>query len=217
LNNVILQDNIQDYWCWLIDHIHGYSVHGTYCFLTSQDEHQVGGANNDVWHKLVPAKVSLFAWHLFQDGIPTRSNLVRRKVLQHNDNLCVGGCDINETVDHLFIGCALFGSVWYLVCHWLEFSFVFPGSIKDHHFQFIHLAGSPRASHFYFKVIWLACAWVIWKDRNNCVFKNAAIDPHNIVEKVKLNSFLWLSSNCVPLAFDFHDWWINPLLCMGVM
>jgi len=35
LNNVILQENIQDYWRWLLDLIQGYLVHGTYRFLTS--------------------------------------------------------------------------------------------------------------------------------------------------------------------------------------
>jgi len=91
LNNVILQDNIQDYWRWLLDPIHDYSVCETYCFLTSVDEPVADGENNNVWHKLVPSKVSLFAWRLLQDRIPTRSNLVMRHVLQPNDNFVLEG------------------------------------------------------------------------------------------------------------------------------
>lgn len=49
---------------------------------------------------------------------------------------------------------------------------------------------------------------------NNCVFNNKVLDPLSIVEKVKVNSFLWLSSNVAPLSFDFYDWWRYPLLCM---
>jgi hypothetical protein len=75
--------------------------------------------------------------------------------------------------------------------------------------------GIPRSSDLYFKVIWLASAWEMWKERNNRVFKNMIINPHNILEKVKLNSFLWISSNHGPIAFGFHDWWRHPLLCMG--
>jgi len=59
--------------------------------------------------------------------------LVQRHVLQPNDSLCVGGCGLIETTDHLFIGCESFGRVWFLVSHWLGFSFVPPGSIKDHY------------------------------------------------------------------------------------
>jgi len=59
-NNVVLQENIQDRW-WLLDPIHGYTVHGTYQFLTTLPEPLVAGVLKDVWHKLVPTKISLFA------------------------------------------------------------------------------------------------------------------------------------------------------------
>jgi len=108
-----------------------------YRFLTSGDDLVAGGANNNVWHKLVPSKVSLFAWRLLQNKIPTRSNLVRRHVLQPNGNFCVGGCGTIETTYHLFIGCDIFRSVWHLVCHWLDISFVYPGWVNDHIFSLL--------------------------------------------------------------------------------
>jgi hypothetical protein len=217
LNNVILHENLQDHWRWLLDPVHGYSVSGTYRFLTSLEDQVVVATDTDVWHKLVPTKVFLFAWRLLKDRIPTRSNLARRHVLQSNDTLCVGGCGFIETTKHLVLGCQLFGKVWYLLCRWLGISYVLPGSVADHFYQFTHLAGMSRASYSYLKVIWLACVWAIWKERNNYIFKNAAFDPYNIVEKVKLNSFLWLSSSFVTMAFDFHDWWRHPLLCIGAV
>jgi len=150
---------MQDYWRWLLDPIHCYSVHGTYRFLTSYEEPVVDGFYNNVWHKLVPSKVSLFAWRLLQDRVPTRVNLVRRHVLQPNDNLRVGGCGNIETADHLFLGCNLSESVWYLICNWLGISYVSPVLHTDHFLQFSNLAGMPRSSYTYFKVIWLASTW----------------------------------------------------------
>jgi len=100
----------------LLDLIHKYTVNGTYRFLTTLEDHVTDVASLDVWHKLVPSKVSLFAWRLLQDRISTRSNLVCRHVIQPTDNLCVGGCGSPETNDHLFIRCDLFGRTWYLVC-----------------------------------------------------------------------------------------------------
>jgi len=156
LNNVILQENVQDHWRWLLDPIHGYSIRGTYRFLTSADEPMVTSDYNDVWHKLVLAKFSIFAWRLLLDRVPTRSNLVRRHVLEPNDSMCVGGCGNIETTDHLFLECDLFRNVWYLICHWLGISFVYPGHIKELYLQFSQLAGMPGASYSYLKVIWLA-------------------------------------------------------------
>jgi len=217
LNNVILQVNTSDSWRWLLNPIHGYSVRGTYRFLTSADEPLHGVAVNNVWHKLVPSKVSIFAWRLLQDIIPTGSNLVHRQVLQPDNILCVSGCGFVELVDHLFVACNLFGRVWSLICNWLGISFVCPGSITDHFLHFTQVAGMPRSTYVFFKVIWLASSWAIWKARNNRVFTNADIDPHDIFERVKRNSFLWLSMNVVPIAFSFHDWFRHPLFCMGVM
>lgn len=82
------------------------------------------GSKHDVWHKEVPSKVSLFAWRLLQDRLPTEDNLVRRHALQPNDNLCVGGYGSIETAYHFFIGCAYFGNVWNLIYQWLDISFV---------------------------------------------------------------------------------------------
>jgi len=131
----------------MLDPIHGYSVRGTYRFLTTRAEPATKNVINNVWHKLVPSKVSLFAWRLLQDRIPTKSNLVRRHILQPNDNLRVGGCCDTETSYHLFIGCALFGNVWNLVCQWLGIYLVFPESIKEHYLQFTQIATLPRATH----------------------------------------------------------------------
>ena len=66
--------------------IHGYSVRGTYRFLTSFEEPMNKGANFMVWHKSVPSKASLFTCRLLQDKIPTKTNLERRGVLQPMDN-----------------------------------------------------------------------------------------------------------------------------------
>jgi len=79
------------------------------------------------------------------------------------------------------------------------------------------MAGMPCFTYSYFKVIWLACTWVLWKEMNNRVFKNTTSNPYSLLEKVKLNSFLWLKTNQVSFAYGYHDWWRHLLLCMGVL
>jgi len=51
LHNIVLQDHIRDRWRWLLDHINGYSVKGTYYFLTTVDAPPESGLFDDVWHK----------------------------------------------------------------------------------------------------------------------------------------------------------------------
>jgi len=87
VTNIFLQNNTHDFWRWILDPTHGYSVRGAYHFLTSQAEPATENVISTVWHRLVPSKVSLFAWRLLQDRISTKSNLVRRHILQPNDNI----------------------------------------------------------------------------------------------------------------------------------
>lgn len=60
LHDIVLQDHLPNRWGWLLDPISGYSVKGTYNFLTTTDEPIARGSFDDVWHKNVPLKVSIF-------------------------------------------------------------------------------------------------------------------------------------------------------------
>lgn len=71
----------------------------------------VAGSSHNIWHKVVPLKINLFAWCLFQNRIPTSCNLLRRGLLQNQQHLCVGGCGCNEDINHLFSHCNFFGLI----------------------------------------------------------------------------------------------------------
>jgi len=60
LDNTVLQDNVLDAWRWLLDPIHGYSVKGAYHFLTITGASSDRNTVDDVWHKHIPSKVSMF-------------------------------------------------------------------------------------------------------------------------------------------------------------
>ena len=45
-----------------------------------------------VWHNQVPLKVSIFAWRLLHDRLPTKSNLVIRDIISSESRFCVFGC-----------------------------------------------------------------------------------------------------------------------------
>jgi len=103
-----------------------------------------------------------------------------------------------------------------LLCQRLDISYVAADGIGDHFTQITHMAGMPRSSHPFFKVIWLACVWVILKERNDRIFNNVASDPVTLIDKVKLNSFIWLKSKNALFVLSYHEWWRHPLHCMGV-
>ena len=60
LFDIILQDTTIDRWRWILDPSQGYSVRGTYQYLTSSNSLEEWGCNDIVWLKHILLKVSIF-------------------------------------------------------------------------------------------------------------------------------------------------------------
>nr|GEX28870.1 RNA-directed DNA polymerase, eukaryota, reverse transcriptase zinc-binding domain protein [Tanacetum cinerariifolium] len=74
------------------------------------------------WIKSIPIKVNVFAWKLFLDRLPTRSNLARRNV--SIPSLACPLCDhALEDSSHLFFGCFMAKYVQKLICGWWNLDF----------------------------------------------------------------------------------------------
>jgi len=158
----------------------------------------------------------VFVWCLLRNRLPTKDNLLRRNVLHANNLVCAIGCGAPETATHLFLDCEMSYNLWLHVWNWVGFSVVHPNQIRDHFIQFSSMAGMSCGTYSFFKVIWFACVWVIWKDRNNRILKNTTSNTLVLFEKVKLLSFLWLKAKQTSFNYCYHDWWKHPLPCMGV-
>jgi len=132
LFDVSLYTNVSDRWVWLPDPSNGYTVRGAYNLLTSQAPSDMVSVVDLVWHHQVHLKVSVFAWSLINDRLPTKSNLLARGILAHDMSVCVAGCGDYESAQHLFLSCNTFGSLWHLVRNWVGCSGVDTDNISNH-------------------------------------------------------------------------------------
>lgn len=117
--------------------------------------------SNIVWIKVVPLKLSFFAWCLLLIRFPTKSNLFRTGVLHHNDQRCMRGCGMNEDVDQLFARCDRFGQIWSYVSNWLGVVTVNHDNTSEHLEHILCLGGFLKQAQFSLKIIWLFSVWVI--------------------------------------------------------
>ncbi|CAJ2632912.1 unnamed protein product [Trifolium pratense] len=156
LSNISLQVQIIDRWQWQPDPDTGYTVQGAYELLTTLDSVTMDDAEHLIWHSQVPLKVSIFAWRLLRDRLPTKSNLISRGILSSAAHLCISGCGEAESAYHLFISCSCFGSLWALACTWIGIPSMSSTTIRDHFVQFTYLAGGSRARRSFLQLIWLA-------------------------------------------------------------
>ena len=110
LHNIVLQENVHDAWCWLLDPIQDYSVMGAYRLLTTSRQPVDRTMVDYVWQKNIPSKVSLFVWRLLRNRLSTKDNLMRH-ALHHTDMTCISGCGDSEMATHLFLHCDIFNSL----------------------------------------------------------------------------------------------------------
>ncbi|GAU31072.1 hypothetical protein TSUD_322090 [Trifolium subterraneum] len=114
-----------------------------------------------IWHSQVPLKVSILAWRLLQDRLPTNANLTTGGCLSSAVHHCVSGCGEVESAQHLFLSCSTFSSLWHLVSSWIGSSLVTARILPDHFVQFTYSAGGSRARRSFMQLICLACVWVV--------------------------------------------------------
>ena len=138
LSKVTLHDSVEDVWMWRPNTGDGYTVRGVYQMLMRQEMHDHDIVSEAPWHKSVPLKLFICAWRLFRNRWPTKDNLVRRGIINMDDQLCVSGCGQNETIDHLIIHCPVFGNLWQLVKSWIGVYSVDPYQVTDNFYQFVH-------------------------------------------------------------------------------
>lgn len=84
--NVALQVDIADVWNLIPDSQAWYTVRGTYRILTRGTPPNITNtlvSTYLLWRKDVPLKVSIFAWRLFRNRLPTKVNLFRRGIISN--------------------------------------------------------------------------------------------------------------------------------------
>jgi len=115
-----------------------------------------------------------------------------------------------ETVDHLFLHCSLFGTIFFVV----DFSTAVPLHVSDHFTQLCVGGGGPQVQQTILNVIWFAIVWEIWKERNNRIFNDKECSILQIVDKIKSLSYSWLKEK-FHISLNYHGWWLSPLAVLG--
>jgi hypothetical protein len=117
-----------------------------------------------IWKWKLPLKIKIFLWFLQKGVVLTKDNLAKKK--WKGSQKCVY-CNLNETIQHLFLDCPLAKMIWRLIFYATTLSQ--PRYI--HHMFGNWLNNQHKDSK---KLIWVGVAaicWAIWKCRNDIVFK----------------------------------------------
>ncbi|XP_058760640.1 uncharacterized protein LOC131633987 [Vicia villosa] len=130
LQNMLLgievKANLEDVIVWPYDVSKCFTVRSCYKLLILEHVHGVEELGivhglNLIWEAHVPSKIKIFGWRLLHDRLPTRKQLLRRGIIEHNhEALCVFCGQVSEDPYHLFLLCPEIQRVWNAIIQWLE-------------------------------------------------------------------------------------------------
>ncbi|GKA87639.1 RNA-directed DNA polymerase, eukaryota [Tanacetum coccineum] len=150
------------------------------------------------WIKSIPIKVNVFAWKLYLDRLPTRSNLSRRNVSL--PSLACPLCDhVLEDSSHLFFGCSVAKDIQKLICRWWNLDVHPYESYEDwlSWFKSIRLGSKTKeVLEGVFYVSW----WSLWNFRNQFLFASPIPRKDAIFDNIVLRSFY-----CDTMATEPND------------
>ena len=116
------------------------------------------------WKKKL--KIKIFLWFLNRKELLTKDNLTKRRWT--GCKKCVF-CDMDKSVEHLFISCTFSRDIWRLV----HFTFnINPPSSVSHMFE-SWLNGIDKVTKTHVRIGIAAILWAIWNCRNDIVFNKS--------------------------------------------
>ncbi|PNX94589.1 70 kDa peptidyl-prolyl isomerase [Trifolium pratense] len=155
LKNLLLEVDAIDKWMWFSRPTNGYLVRDAYHLLTCLVSINMAAHKDVIWNKVVLLKVTLFAWRMLNDRLPSKYNLICRSMHLENSALCLGGCGVDETIDHLVVGC----DIWITILNWLGIFGPLPNVVADHVTEFCNTYLFAKEVRIGLQVIWLTCCW----------------------------------------------------------
>ena len=125
-----------------------------------------------LWKLCVPNKIKIFGWWACNDILPTKCNLVRRKII--NDDKCHICSREMESVTHALWGCAAVQDVWAGSILKLQKGV---SAFSDFMQLMEHLV--TRLSIDEMELLWVQC-WLVWNQRNCVLYGGQLKHPTNL-------------------------------------
>jgi hypothetical protein len=100
------------------------------------------------------SRIRLFLWRCL---FSRRSNQVQRRIVLLDLLLCIGGCRVTKTFNHLFFYCDFSQSFWSKILNWLGVHCLLSNVVVDHVIQFCNYYVFSKDVHTCLKQIdWLS-------------------------------------------------------------
>ena len=190
-----------DCWKWNLDDKEEFSVGNLRRSIADREDGE--DAEDFEWINWLPIKVNCFVWKMKQNRIPVASNLVTRGV--RIDDICGQCSQQGEDVNHVFFSCNHAKEVWRWFIGWTKLMQESPTNFSS----LTDAVNSGNKDMKTKKMLWAlvyVAIWLIWKDRNDAVFKNRKTFPMKTADEIQLVSYNWITLRAKRRDIKWYDW-----------
>jgi hypothetical protein len=190
-----------------------WTASGTYtaksCYFASFHGSTTSPTWRMIWKCWAPPRVKFFHWLADLDRCWTADRLARRGLPHHTT--CPLCNQEPETMRHLIIGCPFARQVWHEIIAWLRLPCAAPSrdaTLLD------WWQGSrqhvPKPMRKGLSSMALLIPWMVWKQRNDCVFEGAQPSVTARICLIKDEARLWARAGALglrillPTTWDVH-------------
>ncbi|XP_071689418.1 uncharacterized protein [Rutidosis leptorrhynchoides] len=170
------------------------------------------GASETLKNNLVPKKVEIFVWRARKGRLPVLTELDKRGIDLNSVRCPICDNDI-EHLDHALLSCKLSKDIMERIFDWWRM-----GNLPSNYVRELLEGNSGHNLSDMGKIIWQAVIWstvyLMWKNRNDKVFKNKCWSVPVAVNEIQVKSFEWIARRCKSKKIEWHNWLHNPLLCI---
>ncbi|XP_071728849.1 uncharacterized protein [Rutidosis leptorrhynchoides] len=166
------------------------------------------GSRETIRNNLVQIKVEIFIWRVLHKRIPVLVELDKRGVDLHSVGCPTCDNDV-ETIDHSLIFCNLAFDIWTRVYKWWDLGSYTNLSLIESFGGNSNSATTELGSKIWQAVEW-TCGYLVWKNRNNKVFKINVWCGPSALNEIQIISFNWISRRVKGVQLDWHTWLVNP-------
>ncbi|XP_071712611.1 uncharacterized protein [Rutidosis leptorrhynchoides] len=159
-------------------------------------------------NNLVPQKLGIFIWRSKLNRLPVLSELDKRGV-DLDSVLCPICSSHIETSEHILFQCTFAVDIWSRVSRWWSSN---PSSTSNYSALFSGTTSSSNPNNY--SKLWQAIEWItgylLWKNRNNMVFKKKKGNGPLLLSEIQIKSFEWISNRSRKLSLTWLQWLTNP-------
>lgn len=137
-----------------------------------------------IWGSQCPSKIKIFGWQLVLNRLPSRKQLLRRRIItQPQEVKCVFCGQLDEDIIHLILHFTKLKWLWLETQGWLDIKVPHVANCRSYLIKNVEELGLSMPNKR-FGAMWLTSCWCIWSHRNNILFNSSEFDIDEIFFKI---------------------------------